>query len=218
MAGDGRSWTAISVEGTIPRGTGETRVQAHEIAPRSLSRWPSPTERSNPAATTVEISGGQPERSADDRPAPPAQRPQAPPFVIRLAAIRRPGSLSGRLKREQDPPSPFVFTSERGSPFPTAGWRKMVARLGVAAKFSFKAHPHMLRHASGFQLANQGTDTRTLQAYLGHRNIHTRSDTRSCRPRALRTSGGTDTTDGFRIQRTLPPSAAWSFLPEKGQC
>ena len=33
------------------------------------------------------------------------------------------------------------------------------------------AHPHMFRHACGFQLANQGTDTRTLQAYLGHRNI-----------------------------------------------
>ena len=43
----------------------------------------------------------------------------------------------------------------------------MVARLGVAAKLGFVTHPHMLRHACGFQLANQGTDTRTLQAYLG---------------------------------------------------
>jgi integrase len=76
-----------------------------------------------------------------------------------------------RLKRDQEPPSPFVFTSERGAPFTTAGWRKMVARLGVAAKLGFKTHPHMFRHACGFQLANQGTDTRTLQAYLGHRNI-----------------------------------------------
>ena len=66
---------------------------------------------------------------------------------------------------------PFVFTSERGAPFTTAGWRKMVARLGVAAKLGFKTHPHMFRHACGFKLANQGTDTRTLQAYLGHRNI-----------------------------------------------
>jgi integrase len=76
-----------------------------------------------------------------------------------------------RLKRDQEPSSPFVFTSERGAPFTTAGWRKMVARLGVAAELGFKAHPHMFRHACGFQLANQGTDTRTLQAYLGHRNI-----------------------------------------------
>jgi site-specific recombinase XerD len=47
----------------------------------------------------------------------------------------------------------------------------MVARLGVVAKLGFKAHPHMFRHACGFQPANQGTDTRTLQVYLGHRNI-----------------------------------------------
>ena len=39
-----------------------------------------------------------------------------------------------RLKREQDPASPFIFTSERGAPFTTAGFRKMVARLGVAAR------------------------------------------------------------------------------------
>jgi type 1 fimbriae regulatory protein FimB/type 1 fimbriae regulatory protein FimE len=76
-----------------------------------------------------------------------------------------------RLQREQDPTSPFVFTSERGTPFSTAGWRKMVARLGVAAGFEFPAHPHMLRHACGYKLANDGVDTRSLQAYLGHRNI-----------------------------------------------
>jgi type 1 fimbriae regulatory protein FimB/type 1 fimbriae regulatory protein FimE len=29
----------------------------------------------------------------------------------------------------------------------------------------------MLRHAAGYKLANDGHDTRTLQAYLGHRNI-----------------------------------------------
>jgi type 1 fimbriae regulatory protein FimB/type 1 fimbriae regulatory protein FimE len=76
-----------------------------------------------------------------------------------------------RLKREQEPQSPFVFTSERGAPFSTAGFRKLVARLGVAAKIDFPVHPHMLRHACGFKLANDGVDTRSLQAYLGHRNI-----------------------------------------------
>jgi type 1 fimbriae regulatory protein FimB/type 1 fimbriae regulatory protein FimE len=76
-----------------------------------------------------------------------------------------------RLQREQDPTSSFVFTSERGTPFSTAGWRKMVARLGVAAGFEFLAHPHMLRHACGYKLANDGVDTRSLQHYLGHRNI-----------------------------------------------
>jgi site-specific recombinase XerD len=33
-----------------------------------------------------------------------------------------------------------------------------------------KIHPHMLRHACGFKLANDGVDTRTIQAYLGHRS------------------------------------------------
>ena len=76
-----------------------------------------------------------------------------------------------RLQREQDPESPFVFTSERGAPFTTAGVARLIQRAGVAAKLGIKAHPHMLRHACGFALANKGHDARALQAYLGHRNI-----------------------------------------------
>jgi len=76
-----------------------------------------------------------------------------------------------RLQREQEPKSPFVFTSERGSPFTTAGFARMVERVGAEAKLGFKVHPHMLRHACGYALANRGHDTRALQAYLGHRNI-----------------------------------------------
>jgi integrase len=76
-----------------------------------------------------------------------------------------------QLKREQEPRSAFVFTSERGSPFTTAGFARMMERAGVEAKLGFQAHPHMLRHACGFALANQGHDTRSLQAYLGHKNI-----------------------------------------------
>ena len=76
-----------------------------------------------------------------------------------------------RLQREQDPKSPFVFTSERATPFTTARSARMVERAGIEAKLSFKAHPHMLRHACGYKLANDGHDTRSLQAYLGHRNI-----------------------------------------------
>ena len=76
-----------------------------------------------------------------------------------------------RLQREQEPKSPFVFTSERGAPFTTAGFARMVERAGSEARFGFKAHPHMLRHACGYALANKGHDTRALQAYLGHRNI-----------------------------------------------
>jgi integrase len=76
-----------------------------------------------------------------------------------------------RLQREQEPKSPFVFTSERSAPFSTAGFARMVERAGMEARLGFKAHPHMLRHACGYALANKGHDTRALQAYLGHRNI-----------------------------------------------
>jgi len=76
-----------------------------------------------------------------------------------------------RLKREQEPKSTWVFTSERGDAFTAAGFARMIERAGVEATLAFKAHPHMLRHACGYALANRGHDTRALQAYLGHRNI-----------------------------------------------
>ena len=76
-----------------------------------------------------------------------------------------------RLQREQEPKSPFVFTSERGAPFTPAGFARMVERAGEQSRLGFKAHPHMLRHACGYALANRGHDTRALRAYLGQRNI-----------------------------------------------
>jgi integrase len=82
---------------------------------------------------------------------------------VELRALRR-------LQRESAA-SPFVFVSERGTPFTTAGFARMVERAGVAAGIGLKAHPHMLRHACGYALANAGHDTRALQAYLGHANI-----------------------------------------------
>ena len=69
------------------------------------------------------------------------------------------------------PESPFLFVTERGGPMTEATVRKMVARAGQEARMGFPIHPHMLRHATGFYLANNGVDTRTIQAYLGHRNI-----------------------------------------------
>lgn len=75
-----------------------------------------------------------------------------------------------RLQREY-PGSPYVFTTERKGPVTAATVRKMVARAGVVAGIPFPVHPHMLRHAAGFKLANDGQDTRAIQCYLGHRNI-----------------------------------------------
>jgi integrase len=76
-----------------------------------------------------------------------------------------------KLHREQDPASPFVFTTERGGPFSVSAFQRLVGRAGEAAGLGFAVHPHMLRHACGYALANKGVDTRTLQAYLGHKSI-----------------------------------------------
>jgi integrase len=76
-----------------------------------------------------------------------------------------------RLQREQKTKSPFVFTSERGTPFTRRGFQAMVERADEATGFDMNIHPHMLRHACGFKLANNGVDTRTIQAYLGHKSI-----------------------------------------------
>jgi hypothetical protein len=43
------------------------------------------------------------------------------------------------------------------------GFRRMITKLGKAAKMPFSVHPHMLRHACGFKLANDGHDTVRLR-------------------------------------------------------
>ena len=75
-----------------------------------------------------------------------------------------------QLRREW-PEGQFILQSERGGPISAAGFRVMLARTGKAAGFPWLVHPHQLRHATGYALANKGVDTRTLQHYLGHRSI-----------------------------------------------
>jgi integrase len=74
-----------------------------------------------------------------------------------------------RLQREHGP-SPHVFSSERGGPMTPKAFHALFARIGKSA-LRRKVHPHMLRHGCGYALANAGHDTRSLQAWLGHKNI-----------------------------------------------
>jgi len=78
--------------------------------------------------------------------------------------------LLRRLQREYSD-SPFVFTTERGGPLTRSTVSKLLARAGTGAGMPFPVHPHMLRHGTGYYLANKGVPTRTIQAYLGHRSI-----------------------------------------------
>jgi site-specific recombinase XerD len=76
-----------------------------------------------------------------------------------------------RALRREHPHADFVFLSERKAPLSVDGAQKLIERLGEAAKLRFPIHAHMLRHAVGYALASRGVDTRTLQAFMGHRNI-----------------------------------------------
>jgi type 1 fimbriae regulatory protein FimB/type 1 fimbriae regulatory protein FimE len=66
---------------------------------------------------------------------------------------------------------PYVFVTEAGTPVTPAWFLRMVQRTGTAARLPFSVHPHMLRHSTGYKLANDGQDTRSLAHYLGHRSL-----------------------------------------------
>lgn len=70
------------------------------------------------------------------------------------------------------PHSAYVFVSERKAPLASRSVHHIISQAGKNAKLPFTIHPHMLRHSTGFYLANHGHDTRAIQAYLGHANIN----------------------------------------------
>lgn len=93
-----------------------------------------------------------------------------PLYGLEIRALRK-------LKTEYSE-TQYVFISERKGPMIDSTFRKMLARAGDKAKLGLPIHPHMLRHSTGFKLANEGRDTRGIQHYLGHKNIqHTVSYT-----------------------------------------
>ena len=61
----------------------------------------------------------------------------------------------------------------------------IVREAGSAAKLDVAVHPHMLRHATGYSLANDGTDTRLIQAFLGHADIRHTAHYTAISPRRL---------------------------------
>jgi integrase len=79
--------------------------------------------------------------------------------------------LSALRKMRDVSDSPFVFISERGGPISPDMIARIVERAAEVAGIGFHVHPHMLRHSAGYMLANLGTDTRLIQAHLGHKNI-----------------------------------------------
>jgi site-specific recombinase XerD len=79
--------------------------------------------------------------------------------------------VSALRKLKATSTSSFVFVSERGGPLSPDMIARIVARAAETARLGFHVHPHMLRHATGYALANEGTDTRLIQDFLGHASI-----------------------------------------------
>jgi len=77
-----------------------------------------------------------------------------------------------RALRKLPRTSPYVFTTERGGQFTADAINRQIKSIGKRAGFAFPVHAHMLRHACGYKLANDGHDTRSIQAWLGHANIN----------------------------------------------
>ena len=82
-----------------------------------------------------------------------------------LRQWRKSGGTGAALDRQA------LFLSARGTALSRKTFWALLRRYGELAGLSLPPHPHMLRHACGFALADQGADTRLIQDYLGHRNI-----------------------------------------------
>ena len=94
-----------------------------------------------------------------------------------------------------NPPGETLFISERRQPLSRKTAWAAIRRYGEQAGLSVPTYPHMLRHAYGFALADQGADTRLIQDYLGHRNIQHTVRYTATNPARL----------GFREQRNVKP-------------
>src|SRR5262249_12894811 len=125
--------------------------------------------------------------------------------TARLYVRRKKGSLSTHQplegdevralrawlrEREQrdDARSSYLFLSERG-PMTRQAINYLVKEIGRRAKLRFHVYPHMLRHSTGYALANRGYDTRLVQDYLGHKTSCTRCATRGRLPSASKACG-----------------------------
>jgi integrase len=102
----------------------------------------------------------------------PSTHPVRGPELRALSAWQRKQSKASQdLSPDLGRSTPYVFTALGGHPMTLRTVHHVVAEAGKAAGIEFPVHPHMLRHATGYYLANAGQDTRAIQLYLGHKGI-----------------------------------------------
>ena len=105
---------------------------------------------------------------------------------IELRALRR-------LRREQEPPSQFLFVSERGDPFSSDGFARMLQRVAeTAGMTSLRIHPHMLRHACGFSSPMMGRTRERSKVFSATKIFSTPFAIRNWRRTDSKISGATE--------------------------
>ncbi|EKS6337588.1 type 1 fimbriae regulatory protein FimB [Enterobacter kobei] len=91
------------------------------------------------------------------------------PLLAREISLLNKWLLQRNKYNEQN--NDWLFISSKGHRVTRQQFYKILVLSGRLAGLTIQAHPHMLRHACGFELAEQGLDTRLIQDYLGHKNI-----------------------------------------------
>jgi type 1 fimbriae regulatory protein FimB len=77
--------------------------------------------------------------------------------------------------RHRDRSDRRIFLSERGDGLNRRTAWHAIKRYGELAGLPVAVHPHMLRHACGYALADQGADAFLIRDYLGHRKAESTS-------------------------------------------
>ena len=90
-------------------------------------------------------------------------------LAVPYASSQRARLRELRRHQRESAQSPSVFASNVGRCYPAPGFSRLVECAATAADLGIKVH--VFRHACGYKLANDGHDTRAIQACLGHRNI-----------------------------------------------
>ncbi len=86
--------------------------------------------------------------------------------------LRKPELIAlHNLRKQQRVDTPYLFISQQNTPLSERIVRKIVQEAGEKADLPLSVHPHMLRHACGYYLANKGFDTRAIAEYLGHSSL-----------------------------------------------
>jgi type 1 fimbriae regulatory protein FimB/type 1 fimbriae regulatory protein FimE len=114
--------------------------------------------------------------------------------VIHVARVKGSNDSTHSLDRDelrdlrklrQQVPGLYVLETKRGGPMSVDALQYIVREAGRLARLDVEVHPHMLRHATGYALANEGTDTRLIQAFLGHVDIRHTAHYTALSPRRL---------------------------------